>query len=213
MSLLDLVGDPALDERHRNGRFVTLRLTSRMYHRFHAPYDARIKKVTFIVGDVWNINPIALKRIERLFCKNERAVLRDASVGGEGADAGAGRRDARRQHPPAFPRSRRQRAEPGAGWNFPATPNVGKGDGLGWFEHGSTIIVPAPDRFEFCENITEGTRVRASEPCCGNRGLNLDFAAVVSYMSIAISQTPGSKMVRTPVQAAGRIVLRREQRR
>ena len=43
-SLLDLLGDPALVERHRNGRFVTLRLTSSMYHRFHAPYDARIER-------------------------------------------------------------------------------------------------------------------------------------------------------------------------
>src|SRR5204862_493182 len=74
-SLLDLLGDPALVERHRNGRFLTLRLTSSMYHRFHAPYDGNIEKVTFIHGDVWNVNPIALKRVERLFCKNERAVL------------------------------------------------------------------------------------------------------------------------------------------
>ena len=36
-SLLDLLGDPALVEAHRNGRFITLRLTSSMYHRFHAP--------------------------------------------------------------------------------------------------------------------------------------------------------------------------------
>src|SRR5437764_2629682 len=41
-SLLDLLGDPALVESHRNGRFVTLRLTSSMYHRFHAPHDCRI---------------------------------------------------------------------------------------------------------------------------------------------------------------------------
>src|SRR5258708_9122854 len=34
-SLLDLLGDPALVDTHRNGRFVTLRLTSSMYHRFH----------------------------------------------------------------------------------------------------------------------------------------------------------------------------------
>ena len=74
-SLLDLLGDPALVEQHRNGRFVTLRLTSSMYHRFHAPADGRIEKVTFIHGDVWNVNPIALKRVERLFCKNERAVI------------------------------------------------------------------------------------------------------------------------------------------
>src|SRR5919201_1236054 len=82
-SLLDLVGDSALVEKHRNGSFVTLRLTSSMYHRFHAPYDAHIERVTLIHGDVWNVNPIALKRVERLFCKNERAVIRTHLATGE----------------------------------------------------------------------------------------------------------------------------------
>src|SRR5437868_1818109 len=82
-SLLDLLGDPALVEQHRKGRFLTLRLTSSMYSRLHAPYDATIKRVTFIHGDVWNVNPIALKRVERLFCKNERAVLRTQLKTGE----------------------------------------------------------------------------------------------------------------------------------
>src|SRR5437588_2049680 len=82
-SLLDLLGDPALVERHRDGRFLTLRLTSSMYHRFHAPFDCRIERVTFVHGDVWNVNPIALKRVERLFCKNERAVLEMRLPSGE----------------------------------------------------------------------------------------------------------------------------------
>ncbi len=76
-SLLDLLGDPGLVEQHRNGTFVTLRLTSSMYHRFHAPHDGHIDRVTLIHGDTWNVNPIALKRVERLFCKNERAVICD----------------------------------------------------------------------------------------------------------------------------------------
>ncbi len=82
-SLLDLLGDPALVDAHRNGRFITLRLTSSMYHRFHAPHDCRIEQVTFISGDTWNVNPIALKRVERLFCKNERAVIRTRLATGE----------------------------------------------------------------------------------------------------------------------------------
>jgi len=82
-SLLDLLGDPALVAAHRNGRFITLRLTSSMYHRFHAPHDCRIEQVTFISGDTWNVNPIALKRIEKLFCKNERAVIRTRLQSGE----------------------------------------------------------------------------------------------------------------------------------
>ncbi len=43
-SLLDLVGKPELVEAHRNGRFVTLRLTSSMYHRFHSPCDCHIER-------------------------------------------------------------------------------------------------------------------------------------------------------------------------
>ena len=76
----DLLQDAALVEKFRDGWFVTLRLTSNMYHRFHAPCDCRVREVLYISGDTWNVNPIALKRIERLFCKNERAVL-DLDVG------------------------------------------------------------------------------------------------------------------------------------
>src|SRR5258708_17492856 len=47
-----------------------------MYHRFHAPHDCRVDQVTYISGDTWNVNPIALRRVETLFCKNERALLR-----------------------------------------------------------------------------------------------------------------------------------------
>src|SRR6202008_2922673 len=63
-------------EQYLGGSYVTLRLTSAMYHRFHAPYDCRVSQVNYISGDTWNVNPIALKRVERLFCKNERVVLR-----------------------------------------------------------------------------------------------------------------------------------------
>ena len=75
-TLEELLCDRDLVEAHRNGRYVTLRLTSSMYHRFHAPHDCRVEQVIYISGDTWNVNPIALKRIERLFCKNERAVVR-----------------------------------------------------------------------------------------------------------------------------------------
>ncbi|MGY4349424.1 hypothetical protein ACVWXM_005917 [Bradyrhizobium sp. GM7.3] len=114
-SLLDLLGDSVLVDQHRNGSFVTLRLTSSMYHRFHAPYDAHIERVTLIHGDVWNVNPIALKRVERLFCKNERAVIRTHLSTGEAGDAGAGRRDPGGKHPPALPRHGAECAGQGAG--------------------------------------------------------------------------------------------------
>jgi phosphatidylserine decarboxylase len=162
-SLLDLLGDPALVDAHRNGRFVTLRLMSSMYHRFHAPHDCRIEQVSFINGDTWNVNPIALKRIERLFCKNERAVIRARLDGGEiltlvpvAAILVASIRL-------KFLDIVLNAATPGPAV-FPCDVNVHKGDELGWFEHGSTIIVLAPDHFEFCGNVVESARIRAGQP-------------------------------------------------
>jgi phosphatidylserine decarboxylase len=162
-SLLDLLGDPALVEAHRNGRFVTLRLTSSMYHRFHAPSDGRIEQVTFISGDTWNVNPIALKRIERLFCKNERAVIRTRLASGETltlVPVAAILVASIRLHFLDLVLNAASRGPT----VFPCETNVRKGDELGWFEHGSTIIVLAPDHFEFCDNVSEGARIFAGQP-------------------------------------------------
>jgi phosphatidylserine decarboxylase len=162
-SLLDLLGDPALVDAHRNGRFITLRLTSSMYHRFHAPHDCRIERVTFISGDTWNVNPIALKRIERLFCKNERAVIRTVLDTGETltlVPVAAILVASIRLH---FLDVVLNAGTTGP-TVFPCDVTVRKGDELGWFEHGSTIIVLAPDSFEFCDNVSEGARICAGQP-------------------------------------------------
>ena len=162
-SLLDLLGDPALVKAHRNGRFITLRLTSSMYHRFHAPHDCRIEQVNFISGDTWNVNPIALKRIEKLFCKNERAVLRTRLESGENltlVPVAAILVASIRLHFLDILLNAQSRG-PAV---FPCDVSVRKGDELGWFEHGSTIIVLAPDHFEFCDNVKDSARIRAGQP-------------------------------------------------
>ena len=162
-SLLDLLGDPKLVDAHRNGRFITLRLTSSMYHRFHAPDDCRIEQVTFISGDTWNVNPIALKRIERLFCKNERAVIRTRLASGEIltlVPVAAILVASIRLHFLDIVLNAASRGPT----VFPCDASVHKGDELGWFEHGSTIIVLAPDHFEFCDNVSDGARIFAGQP-------------------------------------------------
>src|ERR1700744_3178714 len=162
-SLLDLLGDPALVEAHRNGRFVTLRLTSSMYHRFHAPADMTIERVTFIHGDTWNVNPIALKRVEQRFCKNERAVLQTHLSPGEAltlVPVAAILVASIRLHCLDVMLN----AQTKGPTEFVCDANVRKGDELGWFEHGSTIIMLAPEHFEFCDNVVESSRIRAGEP-------------------------------------------------
>jgi phosphatidylserine decarboxylase len=166
-SLADLLGDPALVDAHRNGRFITLRLTSSMYHRFHAPHDCSIERVTFISGDTWNVNAIALKRVERLFCKNERAVISTRLVSGEAltlVPVAAILVASIRLHFLDILLNAQSRGPT----VFPCNVNVHKGDELGWFEHGSTIIVLAPDHFEFCDNVVESARIRVGQPLMRN---------------------------------------------
>jgi phosphatidylserine decarboxylase len=163
-TLGDLLGDRALVEAHRNGRYVTLRLTSSMYHRFHAPQDCRIERVIYIAGDTWNVNPIALKRVERLFCKNERAVVQTTlAAGGQPLTLVAVAAilvASIRLHCLDAPLHLQYRG-PNV---LPCNASVHKGDELGWFEHGSTIIVFAPEGFVLCDNVREGARLRMGEP-------------------------------------------------
>lgn len=163
-TLQDLLCDPALVETYRDGRYVTLRLTSSMYHRFHAPHDCRVERVTYISGDTWNVNPIALKRVEKLFCKNERAVLQTRL-------AAAGHRITLVPVAAILVASIRLhvldtvRYLRGLGRN-PVACNAAfsKGQEMGWFEHGSTIIVFAPKGFALCESVQEGTHLRMGQP-------------------------------------------------
>jgi len=163
-SLEDLLHEPDLVELHRNGRYVTLRLTSSMYHRFHAPHDCRLDRVIYISGDTWNVNPIALKRIERLFCKNERAVLPlRLAAGGEPLTLVAVAAilvASIRLHSLGGPLNLEYRGPNVIG----SAARFHKGDELGWFEHGSTIIVFTPERYTLYDNIRNGAVVRVGEP-------------------------------------------------
>jgi phosphatidylserine decarboxylase len=163
-TLQDLLGELPLTMTYVNGRYITLRLTSSMYHRFHAPHDCRVEQVTYISGDTWNVNPIALRRVERLFCKNERAVLR-ARLTGSGhvvtlVPVAAILVASIRLHFLDVLLNLKHRGP----HVFPCDAPFGKGEEMGWFQHGSTIIVLAPDGFTLCENAQEGAVIRMGQP-------------------------------------------------
>ncbi len=161
--LQDLLCDAELQARYHNGTWVTLRLRSNMYHRFHAPHDCSVERLTYVSGDTWNVNPIALARVERLFCRNERVIIRTrlnasghqitlvpvaailvASIRFHGIDA-------------MLNLAYRGPNELSCDAQF------AKGEEMGWFEHGSTIIVFAPPGFALCQTIEEGRPVRMGE--------------------------------------------------
>jgi phosphatidylserine decarboxylase len=149
--------------QYLGGSYVTLRLTSSMYHRFHAPYDCRVEQVTYISGDTWNVNPIALERVERLFCKNERAVIRCRL-------APSGQIVTLVPVAAILVASIRLHCLDTLLHLRYAGPNVmdcdasyRKGAEMGWFQHGSTIIVLAPPGVSICQHLTQGQRIRMGE--------------------------------------------------
>ncbi len=160
-----LLGSAEAAQACEGGHYLTLRLTSAMYHRFHAPHEAVIEHVRYISGDTWNVNPIALKRVQGLFCRNERAVI-DLRL----PEAAGGHRltlvpvaailvASLRLH---F-LNLRLHLRYGGPAELPCHAPVRKGEELGWFEHGSTIIVFAPAGFVPAEGIAPGARIRMGQ--------------------------------------------------
>lgn len=169
--LADLIPDRALQEQYRDGVFVTLRLTSSMYHRFHAPADCTLNHVTYISGDTWNVNPIALKRIEKLYCKNERAVL-PLQTEQQGS--------AICLVPVAailVASIKLHCLETALDMHYSGPQRINcnvrfrKGDELGYFQHGSTIILFATGNHQFCPDTETGTRIKMGQALLQRKAL------------------------------------------
>lgn len=158
----DLFGSREAAAPYLGGQYLTLRLTSSMYHRFHAPDDATVEHVSYLSGDTWNVNPIALARVQRLFCRNERAAIRLRLADGTPlalVPVAAILVASIRLHAMDVRLHLR--------WRGPnemrCDVRVRRGEELGWFEHGSTIIVFVPPGFVPVEGIAPGQRIRMGQ--------------------------------------------------
>ncbi len=163
-TLHDLLDDPVLERLYRNGRYVTLRLTSSMYHRFHAPHDCRVVHLNYFSGDTWNTNPIAVNRVEKLYCKNEHAVIQTRLGVGDHvvtlvpvASILVASIRLRFLDVPLHLAYEGPRA-------VHCDASFHKGEEMGWFELGSTIIVFAPDGFTLADGISQGTVIKMGQP-------------------------------------------------
>jgi len=157
--LSDLIPNKELQEKYRDGSYVTLRLKSSMYHRFHAPINCKVEQLTYVSGDTWNVNPVALKRIEKLYCKNERAIV----------ELHTGDEDSSILMVPVA-------AILVASMKFHCIEDVldlkykgpnrllcnahyEKGDEMGYFQHGSTIILFTTKDYQLHQDVSKGHRI------------------------------------------------------
>jgi phosphatidylserine decarboxylase len=160
--LAELLNDPALAADFEGAQYASLRLTAGMYHRFHAPADCSVEQVDFMAGDVWNVNPAALARVRHLYCRNERAVLRCRLDSGEAlllVPIAAVLVASLKLHCLQHRLHLRYRGPT----RLRCRARYARGQELGWFEQGSTIIVLAPPGCMLAAGRFTGGRLQMGE--------------------------------------------------
>ncbi len=171
-TLSDLLGDEPLKHQWQDGVYITIRITSSMYHRFHAPYSGEVKRLKYFSGDTWNVNPIALKRVEKLFCKNERALL-EFKIRSQHSDPDNLNSEFTIGIIPVaavlVASIKLHGIEPVLSTRYKGPTQMlcslpfAKGQEMGWFQHGSTILMFAPKGFKFEQDLHVGQHIKMGQ--------------------------------------------------
>lgn len=69
-----LGGEKALAEKFKNGSFATLYLSPKDYHRIHMPCDGHLKRMIYVPGSLFSVNPNTVEGVLNLFARNERVI-------------------------------------------------------------------------------------------------------------------------------------------
>ncbi len=69
-----LGGDIDLAEPFKNGKFATIYLSPKDYHRVHMPVDGKLRETIYVPGDLYSVNQTTAANVDQLFARNERLV-------------------------------------------------------------------------------------------------------------------------------------------
>ncbi len=160
-----LGGDAALAAPFRDGAFATVYLSPRDYHRFHMPLDGRVTHMIHVPGRLFSVSLATARHIPGLFARNERVVCLFDTPAGRMAvvlvgavnvaaieTAWAGLVTPPRRHDISVTRY-------GADG-----PRLRRGDELGRFHMGSTVIVIMErGRLTWLPTVQTGMTVRVGQ--------------------------------------------------
>jgi phosphatidylserine decarboxylase len=153
----ELIGDSELAARFVGGLQAVIYLHPRDYHRVHAPISGVVSRIMLIPGRLLPVNDAAVAREPRLFAVNERlihvintdygtvAVVMVAAFGVGNMSCGYRKVDA---HP-----AQAQSLE------LDPSPFLAKGDELGVFHLGSTVVLLTEPGFELVDGLGPDSRV------------------------------------------------------
>lgn len=165
-SLDDLLATD-LDEcaHYVDGRFATIYLAPYNYHRVHAPFDAELLAARHVPGDLFSVNDATAARVTGLFRRNERLVMHFRTPRGPAAIVFVGALNVGSISTPWSGEIRPRKSAVVETIDISGHQTaVEKGDLLGWFNMGSTVILLLPDGAgEWQDGLKPGKTLRMGE--------------------------------------------------
>jgi phosphatidylserine decarboxylase len=120
------------------GSYCTVYLSPRDYHRVHAPLDAALTRTRYIPGRRFSVSLATAASIDRIFCRNERAVCWFDTASGPMVVVLVGALNV--SSISTFSRGEIASGAPRL-WEEPAPRRVARGAEIGRFNLGSTVVV------------------------------------------------------------------------
>ncbi len=128
-----------------DGSFATLYLAPYNYHRVHAPINGELVAARYVPGDLFSVNEATVARVAGLFRRNERLVMHFETEHGPAVLIFVGALNVGSISTPwtGVLRPRKHGVVDVIDLTMHST-TVKKGDLLGWFNMGSTVIMLLP---------------------------------------------------------------------
>lgn len=161
-----LGGDATLARKFSDGAFLTVYLAPYDYHRVHMPIGGRLLRTSHLPGRLFSVNATTSARVQSLFARNERLVTIFATDRGPMAIVLVGALNVGTIGVVWQDEFR-------AGSRLPTTeiwadsqdaPTLARGDEMGWFNMGSTVItLLPPGAGEFSDGLRAGAKLHAGQ--------------------------------------------------
>ena len=162
-SLGDLLAtDIAEADHYQDGSFATIYLAPYNYHRVHAPFAGELVAARYVPGDLFSVNEATVSRVNGLFRRNERLVMHFRTGFGPAVLILVGALNVGSISTPWSGEIRPRKTGVVDALDLSGHPtDVDKGDLLGWFNMGSTVILLLPGGVcEWDDDLEPGATLR-----------------------------------------------------
>jgi len=164
-SLAALLADESLAHDFRNGSFVTVYLSPRDYHRLHMPITGTLLSQTHVPGRLYSVAPHTVRTIDSIFARNERVIATFQTEHGRMALVLVGAINVAAIEtvwaglitPPAG------RSTQSVSYEGDQQVVLNRGDEMGRFNMGSTIIAVFENSVRWRVDMTPGDAVRMGQ--------------------------------------------------